>query len=485
MTNENTYRNKWIILASLLLLTLMCCIDASIVNVALPDISIQLGAPAAQVEFIAFSYLFAATSTMLIFGRLGDVIGKTKVFRIGILFFTIGSLLCGLCDSLVPLIICRIIQGFGAAAAMATNMGIITQTFPASQRGQALGISGSVVAIGTMLGPALGGLIVSTLSWEYIFFINVPIGIISIVSSFWVLNFKDEHAAQNMDFPGAAMIVIVMISFCSIIVIGQTYGFVSWQALIAGLATVALFIVFTKVENHQPMPLIDMTIFKNTMLTISLICGFLLFVCNATASIIMPLYLENALGYAPGIAGLILAFSPLIIMVLSPLSGRLSDKIGAQLLTTVGTALCALGMGLIACLNASSVVVTILCATGIMSCGWALFQSPNNSLIMSFAPKERLGIIGSINGFVRNAGMAIGVSSSTSLLFAIMSNRLGYQVDGYVPDQPDAFFFAFCVVFIIMCSICVLAAALNLWRLLANRSKAVDDIPLKQQVIHE
>ena len=460
--------NKWLVLVNVLFMTLMACIDGSIVNVALPQISGDLHIPVAQTDFIVFSYLFTTTSTILVFGRLGDVFGKARIFKCGVLLFTLGSLLCGLCTSLPPLIFCRILQALGASASMATNLGIVTETFPASQRGQALGIIGSVVAIGTMLGPALGGLIVTHWSWEYIFFINIPIGFIAFIAAFRLLKGAGVHAPQRMDISGTVMILITTLSFCSIFVSGQIFGFTSIFVGVTLVVTVILATIFVRIERRQDMPLIDMSIFGNRMLSISLLCGFLLFVCNSTLSIILPLYLEDGLGYGADFAGLLLAFSPLIIMVLSPISGRLSDRIGAKLLTAVGLCICAVGLGLIATLNASSGLVSILVATGTMSLGWAFFQSPNNSLVMSFAPPERLGVMGGVNTFMRHSGMAIGVSTSTSLLFAIMSCYLGYHTVSYVSTRPDAFFFAFSAVFAIACAICVFAAILTIVRIIAT-----------------
>ncbi len=470
--SAHLYRNKWLIFFTIALMVLMFCLDGTIVNVALPEISLALGASASQTEFVVFSYLFTSVSTILIFGRLGDVWGKTRIFKAGVIVFTLGSLLCGMCTTLVPLVLCRILQSLGASAALSTNLGIITQVFPSEQRGRALGVIGSTVAIGTMIGPAVGGFIVSIWSWEYIFLINIPIGLVASIMSLWVLRIKDDHVAQRMDIPGALMIFIVALSFCFIIVVGQAYGFISLPALIAGLCALALLVCFVLVEKRQEMPLIDVTIFSNKMLTVSFVCCFLLFMCNSTVSIIMPLYLENARGFGPDVAGLILALSPLIIVVLSPLCGYLSDKIGAKVLTAVGLCVCATGLGLMALLNGTSEISSILIATGVMSAGWALFQSPNNSLIMSFAPPERLGIIGGLTAFVRTSGMAIGVSVSTSLLFTVMSGRVGYPVSNYLPEQPDAFFFAFSVVFMVSCVVSVLGALLTIWRIVATRHKA-------------
>ena len=171
-------KKQWAILLVVLPVTFMTTLDSSIVNVALPSMAKELGTTMAGIEWVVTSYLITICAFILLFGRIGDIIGKSRVFRIGIAIFTIGSLLCGFSYSLTTLIVSRVIQAIGAAAAMATNQGIITETFPASERGKALGMSGTAVALGTMVGPTLGGLIVSVAPWKYIFLINIPIGII-------------------------------------------------------------------------------------------------------------------------------------------------------------------------------------------------------------------------------------------------------------------------------------------------------------------
>lgn len=177
---ESTDKKRWLILFTTVLLTFMSTLDSSIVNVALPVMSQRLAVSMASIEWVVTSYLIVIVGTILIFGRLADIKGKTSVFKLGIIIFTIGSLLCGLSNSLVMLVFSRILQAIGAAGTMSTSQGIITQVFPRNERGRALGLNGTFVALGSMIGPPVGGIIVSILSWQYIFLINVPIGILAL-----------------------------------------------------------------------------------------------------------------------------------------------------------------------------------------------------------------------------------------------------------------------------------------------------------------
>ena len=175
------YKNKWIILITILLLTFMSTLDGSIVNVALPTMAKELSVNTQSISWVVSAYLIGICTVILAFGKLGDLKGKMKIFKIGVFSFTVGSLMCGLSPTLPILIISRILQALGAAASMATSQGIITEAFPKNERGRALGLNGTFVALGSMAGAPLGGFLISIFSWNYIFLINIPIGIIAFI----------------------------------------------------------------------------------------------------------------------------------------------------------------------------------------------------------------------------------------------------------------------------------------------------------------
>ena len=191
-------KKEWAILLTVLPMTFMTTLDSSIVNVALPTMAKELNTSMAGIEWVVTSYLIVICATILLFGKLGDVLGKTRIFKFGIGVFTIGSLLCGFSNTLFMLILSRLVQAIGAGAAMATNQGIITETFPPNERGRALGMTGTAVALGTMVGPTLGGLIVSISPWEYIFLINIPIGILVYIGVIKILPFKKKASDFKM-----------------------------------------------------------------------------------------------------------------------------------------------------------------------------------------------------------------------------------------------------------------------------------------------
>lgn len=479
-TIDKTYKNRMVILINVVLMTFMACIDGSIVNVALPNMSSKLSVSMASVSWVVTSYLIVISATILIFGRLGDITGKVKIFQFGLLLFTFGSILCGISNSLGMLIFSRIVQGIGAAGAMATNQGIIAQVFPANERGKALGISGTFVALGTMVGPPLGGFIVGSASWKYIFLINVPIGLITFIMGFKVLPKDEKNTGEKLDIKGALLFVVTVISLFASIMTGQDIGY-AHPAIIAGfLVSVIGFILFIFVERKTEVPLLDLNIFKNSLFSLSLFCGFISFVAISCPSIVQPFYLQETLKLSPEFTGLIMIAQPLILSVVAPTSGHLSDKIGSEFLTFLGLLLTSLGLYLLSALNEHSPIALLVVFVGVMSAGNGLFQSPNTSLVMSTVPRHKLGIAGSTNALIRNLGMVMGISLSTTLLYISMSSKLGYHVTSYVAGRDDVFVYGMRHVYILAGSVCALGAlltALRLFRKKPRLNKAILEQP--------
>ena len=210
-SNNSINKHSWVILIIIVMVVFMSTLDSSIVNVALPVMAKSLNVTSAGIQLVVTSYLIIISATILVFGRLGDITSKTKIFKFGIALFTLGSLFCGVTSSLFVLVLARVIQAIGAAATMANSQGIITAVFPANERGKALGITGTFVALGALVGPPLGGFIVDATSWEYIFLINVPIGIITLFYSFKILPKRNEKAKGKLDILGAVLFMFAIV----------------------------------------------------------------------------------------------------------------------------------------------------------------------------------------------------------------------------------------------------------------------------------
>jgi len=470
--DNSNYKNRWLILFIVVMVTFMCTLDSSIVNVALPQMAKSLKVTSATIQLVVTSYLIVISALILVFGRLGDMLGKTKVFKFGIAIFTLGSLFCGITSSLSILVIARVVQAIGAAATMANSQGIITGVFPAKERGRALGITGTFVALGAMVGPGLGGFIVDATSWEYIFLINIPIGVITLFYGFKILPKGNKTQKVKLDGYGALLFAFTIIPLFVALGKGQEIGFTHPIILTGFLIAIISFITFIFVEKKRKNPLLDLKIFENRLFSLSIFCGFISFVALFCSVIIQPFYLQDVLEYSPAFTGLILMVSPLILSVVAPISGHLSDKIGSEILTFIGLVINSVGLLLMATLNEQTSLMSMVFYIAVMTIGNGLFQSPNNSLIMSTVPRDKLGIAGSINGLVRNLGMVCGIALSTSLLYNGMSHKIGYHVTNYIIGRNDAFIYGMRIVYITAAVICIIGAILTFLRLYNLKSNS-------------
>lgn len=456
---------KWSVMTIVLLSTFMSTLDGSIVNIALPKMASSLNVDTSQIQLVATSYLIVIAAIVLIFGRLGDMLGKSRMFTAGVGLFTIGSLLCGVAGSFPVLVLARVIQAIGAAATMANNQGIITETFPPNERGKALGLLGTSVALGTLVGPGLGGLILGAAGWEYIFLINVPIGIVVFVLGFRFLPKDHKTPHEKMDGVGSLLFMLTIIPLFASLEGGLAAGFGNPLVLAGFAVAIASFLAFIRVEKRKESPLIQFQIFENKLYTLSIFCAFVTFVSIFCNNIILPFYLLDVLKYAPQQAGLMLMIYPIVLSIAAPVSGHLSDKIGSELLTFIGLMLVTLGLFAMSTLNGTSSPVQMIAFIVVMSLGMGLFQSPNNSLVMSTVPRDKLGVAGSINALVRNLGMISGITFATTLLYAMMSANLGFRVTDYVDGQSAAFIYGMRAVYLSAAAICLVGAMLTFRRL--------------------
>jgi MFS family permease len=486
-------------------MTFIACIDASIVNVAIHTISQKLGVDLAAMSWVVISYLIAISATVLIFGRLGDALSKVAVFKFGIVLFTIGSLLCGLAGSLPFLLAARVVQGIGAAASMATNQGIITHVFPDHERGRALGLTGSSVALGNLLGPGLGGVIVSSLDWHTIFLINIPLGIVAFLVGQKVLPKRTRQDLPNqqeklrdpgsmrlrqagwsgklkglwqslskdmIDGKGAGLSAGAIILFILAINLYRSWGLADPKILGMFAGVVVLAALFIVVEKRHPGPLVDLSLFKNKLYSLSVFCSLVSFVTLSFMTILVPFYLQDVLEITPLFAGFLMMSAPLVMMIIAPLSGYASDKIGSEALTFFGQCIMVLGLGAAGILvSGSSPAWLIVLLMAVVTMGSAIFQSPNTSLIMSQVPREMLGVSGSINALMRNVGMVTGVSMSTSLLYFFMSTQVGYRVEKYAEGLKGPFVNAMHGVFLVAACLCLVGVVLTGLRLWSMRRR--------------
>jgi EmrB/QacA subfamily drug resistance transporter len=427
-------RRKWLVLISVAMGVFLATIDGSIVNIGLNTLVRDLGKPLAVIEWVVLAYMLTLSTLMLSVGRLSDMIGKKKLFLGGMVLFTISSGLCGISPDVYWLIGFRVLQAVGGATIMALGTAIVTEAFPPQERGKALGIMGTMVSIGIIAGPTIGGLILESLTWHWLFFVNLPIGIIGVIM---VVRFVPKHAVRNQqrfDFLGAGMMFISLTTFLFALTLGQKSGFNNGLVLtLLGTCVVAI-VLFILVERKVDEPMIDLKMFSNAQFSINLITGFLVFISTAGTMLILPLYLQNILHLGPQQTGLMLAITPVVVSVVAPLSGTLSDKVGSRPITTLGLAMLIIGYILVSSLSETTTTLGYLVRFIPVGIGIGLFQSPNNSAVMGSAARDRLGVASGLLALTRTIGQTAGIA----LLGAFWENRVAFYVGGFIHQDSTS-----------------------------------------------
>lgn len=464
-------QNKWVMLFTVALFTLMATMDGSIVNIAMPILAKELDVDMNKAEWIVSVYILTIVVFLLFFGRLGDLLGRIKIFRIGTFIFMLGSLACGLSESLEMLIACKFFQAIGASMTMSTNFAIISETFTGKDKGTAMGVLASFVSLGNIAGPVLGGILLSVLSWHFIFFMNVPVGVLAIVLGFFVFP-KEEIKKQNqtVDLIGFLLQAIAIVSFFIAIFYYQEAGLNSIIIILFIVAIIFLFF-FIQYEKRTKHPLLDLRIFKNKRFSSAISTTFLVYAGMFFFSIIMPFYLQKTLGYPPFQASIFMMGAPIAMVVVAPISGHLSGKYGSNRLTFLGLLLLTIIQLFLMTLNENSNDIYIFALSLLTGVGIGMFQSPNNVLVMSSPDPEHLGAAGSLNSFARNLGNIIGISLATSALFISMSFFAGYNVTTYIEDKPDLFINGMHMAFIGSFILYGIAMSITLIRLIKDSRK--------------
>lgn len=423
------YSRKWFVLLAVAMGIFLATIDGSIVNVALPTLTEGLNTDFSTVQWVVLSYLLTITTLLTIVGRLADMYGRKRLYMAGFIVFTIGSFLCGLAPTASWLILFRVLQGVGGALILALGVAIVTEAFPPSERGRALGIAGSIVSIGIVSGPVLGGLIIENLSWHWIFFVNVPIGILGVILSSRHVPSSKPPGGQQFDILGAFLLCITLLTLLLGLTVGQRQGFTSSIALLLFLAAAIGFVAFLWVERRHPQPIIEPNLFRNRMFRVNLFTGFLVFVGLGTG-VLIPFYLENVLGYNVQQVGLLLAVVPIALGITAPISGTLSDRFGSRPISVAGLALTVVGYLALSSLSTSTSAIGFMLRYLPIGIGVGLFQSPNNSAIMGSAPRDRLGIVSSMLAVTRSLGQTVGIAVLGALWAAFVYRSAGGFVAG-------------------------------------------------------
>ncbi len=438
IAQANPFR-RWMVFCVTSVGTFMATLDSSIVNVALPQVAANLNVSLPFVQWVVSAYLLTISCLLPLFGRLGDMLGRRQVYNTGLIVFTFGSVFCGASGHIGLLITARILQAIGSAMLMANAPAIISATFPGPDRGRALGLVGMVVALGSMTGPSIGGFLVDTFGWESIFYVNIPIGMIGFMAGYLILPREVRHKGEKFDYLGALLFAVGMTSFLMAMIHGEEWGWLSKIVLVLSAMAVLAFGAFIAHEKRISFPMIDLSLFKIWAFLSGNMTGLLSFMANFSNTMLMPFYLSSVLGLSPSRIGLLMTPFPLLLAIVAPISGYLSEKMNPAILSTTGLTTTTLGLVWLAMLDTSSAMWEVAIGQAILGLGNGLFQSPNNNSVMSAVPPAKLGIAGGINSLVRNVGMVCGIAISVSIFETRQAAALAGLVTPTFDQQVAAF----------------------------------------------
>lgn len=461
-------RGKWWVMLVVGMGTFMGTLNASIVNISLPTISNYFQVKLSVVAWVMMAYLLTTSSLLITLGRMADIIGRKLIYTSGFLVFTCGTILCSVSGGIYQLIIFRVIQATGGAMMVANSAALITETFPDTERGKALGLIGGIVAIGLTCGSPMGGFILEKLSWRWIFYLNIPLGIVGLDLAILILKKRPVLLlSQKFDFKGAFFLVCGLIFLLLGLNHWQNIGWRSPSThwLFAGFLFFGTLFLVTETKSKNPI--IQLSFFRHRIFGIGNLNVFLAYLSHLSVIFLMPFYLIRVLELSPSQMGWILITVPLCLSVIAPVSGWLSDKIGTRFLTTAGLVLIGISILSLLQLDVNSNYKDVVFRLIALGLGAGMFYSPNNSSIMGSVSQENYGRAAGVLATMRNLGMVMGVSI-TSVIFTSSENYYLSQLQNQITESTlmskMAFTRAFHNVYIVTGIICLVGAFLSYLR---------------------
>jgi EmrB/QacA subfamily drug resistance transporter len=416
----------------------MTTLDASIVNIGLPSIALAFRTPlTGTLEWIVIGYLVVIGALLLTFGRLSDMIGRSPIWITGLIVFTAGSALCGAAPSLALLIAARALQGVGGALILSTSVAILSNAVPENHRGHALGWGALSIALGASAGPTIGGFLTTLGTWRWIFYVNVPIGLVAILASLWLIPPTFQRTTQKFDLQGALLLAIALAALTLGLSFGQEWGWTSAPVIAILAIGVASLAAGVAVEARSTHPIIDLQLFRNRVFSsavASLLCSML---ALFAIGFLFPFYFEGLRGFAPERTGLLLTPFPLAMAIVAPGAGALSDRIGSRLLAPLALAITTAALLLLTQLDATSPMSEIWWRLALAGAGLGLFQSPNTRSLMSAAPAAQQGMASGVFATARITGQALSVALAGAV-FATLGGAAAGSALAAVPAGDAA-----------------------------------------------
>jgi len=451
---------RWRVFPPIALGVIMATLDASVVNIALPTLQRQFGVAITTVVWVVLAYTVTITGLLLTAGRLADLRGRRGVYGTGLVLFTLASLLCGLAPGVHALIAARVLQGIGAALVSANGSALLVSAFPLEERGKALGAFGAMVGVGLAMGAPLGGLVIAHWSWRWVFFVNVPIGVLTLaLLRSRVPADRPTPSAAPLDAVAAALWCGALATLMLGLSRGPAVGWASAGVLALFASAAALFAAFAFTESRSRHPMLPLHILLGPLgaaVTLTLIGQAV----TVGVGFGLPLYLEEVLHFDAQHTGMWSAILPLAALFFAPVAGRLADRSGARALTTIGMAATAAGLAMLAGVR-GTMTWALPVGLSLVGAGQGLFSVPNASALLSLVPHEQLGIASGLQGTTRNLGFSSGAALMGALLASGYLAHAGRVLEGGgAPVDRAAFVVATHDAFVVLAVVAVVGTLL-------------------------
>ncbi len=410
---------KWWTLTAVAFGLFMIMLDNTIVNVALPSIQRSLHMSISSLEWIVTAYALTFAALLITGGKLGDLYGRRKMFMAGLVVFTLASLACGLAPNAGFLIGARAVQGVGAALMNPATLSIITATFPPKERGQAIGIWAGVSALALAIGPLLGGLIVDNINWHWIFYVNVPVGVVGlIVSRLVIAESRDTSHEQSIDLPGLVTSGAALLALSYALIEGNRHGWGSPEIIGLFVGAAVLLAVFIRLELRQRLPMLDLSLFRIGSFVGANTVAMLVSLGMFGVFFFISLYVQNVLHYSPTKAGAVFLPMTVLIILIAPIAGKLSDRVGSRWLMGAGMSILGVSLLLYQRIGVHSSFLSLLPQLVLGGVGMALTMSPMTSAAMASVPIDKAGVGSGVLNSFRQVGGSLGIALMGAILLS-------------------------------------------------------------------
>jgi EmrB/QacA subfamily drug resistance transporter len=390
---------------------LLSALGTSIANVGLPTLAQAFAASFQQVQWVVLAYLLAITTLIVSVGRLGDIAGRRRLLLAGLFLFTLASVLCGIAPTLWLLIVARAAQGLGAAIMMALTLAFVGETIPKEKTGSAMGLLGTMSAVGTALGPSLGGVLIAGFGWRSMFFINVPLGILALMLAYRYLpadRAVSKSDGARFDSPGTLLLALTLAAYALAMTTGRgSFGLLNAALLLAAVAGAGLFAL---AEARAASPLIRLAMFRDPVLSAGFAMSALVATVVMATLVVGPFYLSGALALDAARVGLVMSSGPIVAALMGVPAGRLVDRFGAQRMSVAGLVGMAAGSSILPMMPMGFGVPGYIAPLALITAGYALFQTANNTAVMTNLGPEQRGVISGMLSLSRNLGLITGAS---------------------------------------------------------------------------